>query len=374
MNLDQISTRIADPASCLGQEIPALKELTEKYPYSQIFSILYLKELSNHKDFGFEDALQKHAYRISDRMKLYDLIHGESVNQPESIEESIQTVVEKLPETETVLEIVETEIEEKIVVETLPKREIKVEDEEVVLLANEPETISETIEVIEVIEEEPKIEKVEVIESNIEQEIESINDIPKKEIPVEEINLHSDKINQDDELNLEIISQVVANVYNENLENSVPEQKKIEIEEKISEQIEPEISTIEKADFTEKRSFTSWLKMGEQPKQTSHPKEKENAEEEIKVIEKQIDRIINKFIEKEPSISRPQKEFYSPSKKAKESVNPDSLIYTETLANIFAIQGNFPKAIVAYEHLMLTNPEKKIFFANRIEELKEKLK
>ena len=374
MNLDQISTRIADPASCLGQEIPALKELTEKYPYSQIFSILYLKALSNQNDFGFEDALQKHAYRISDRMKLYDLIHGKSDNQQESIEESIQPVVEKVPETETVLEIVETEIEEKIVVETLPKHEIKVEAEEVVLLANEPETISETIEVIEEIEEEPKIEKVEVIESNIEQEIESINDVSEKEIPVEEINLHSDKINQDDELNLEIISQVVANVYNENLENSIPEQKKIEIEEKISEQIEPEISTIEKADFTEKRSFTSWLKMGEQPVQTLVPKEKKMAEEEIEVIEKQIDIIINKFIEKEPSISRPQKEFYSPSKKAKESVNPDSLIYTETLANIFAIQGNFPKAIVAYEQLMLTNPEKKIFFATRIEELKEKLK
>ena len=374
MNLDQISTRIADPASCLGQEIPALKELTEKYPYSQIFSILYLKALSNQNDFGFEDALQKHAYRISDRMKLYDLIHGKSDNQQESIEESIQPVVEKVPETETVLEIVETEIEEKIVVETLPKHEIKVEAEEVVLLANEPETISETIEVIEEIEEEPKIEKVEVIESNIEQEIESINDVSEKEIPVEEINLHSDKINQDDELNLEIISQVVANVYNENLENSIPEQKKIEIEEKISEQIEPEISTIEKADFTEKRSFTSWLKMGEQPVQTLVPKEKKIAEEEIEVIEKQIDKIINKFIEKEPSISRPQKEFYSPSKKAKESINSDSLIYTETLANIFAIQGNFPKAIVAYEQLMLTNPEKKIFFATRIEELKEKLK
>ena len=46
---------------------------------------------------------------------------------------------------------------------------------------------------------------------------------------------------------------------------------------------------------------------------------------------------------------------------------------TETLANIFAIQGNFPKAIIAYEQLMLTNPEKKIFFAQRIKELKEKL-
>jgi hypothetical protein len=114
--------------------------------------------------------------------------------------------------------------------------------------------------------------------------------------------------------------------------------------------------------------------MGEQPTQTLVPKEPKIAEVEIELIEKQIDKIINKFIEKEPSISRPQKEFYSPSKKAKESVNPDSLIYTQTLANIFAIQGNFPKAIVAYEQLMLTNPEKKIFFANRIQELKEKLK
>lgn len=381
MNLDQISIRIADPASCLGQEIPALKELTEKYPYSQIFSILYLKALSNHNDFGFEDALQKHAYRISDRMKLYDLIHGKSVSQSEEMEESVEAVVEKVQETETILEIVETEIEEKIVVETLPEPEIKVESEieieEVILLDNEPAVIPEPIEkfeVIEVIEKDPKIEKVEVIESNIEQEIESINDVSEKEIPAEEINLHSEQNNLDDELNLEIISQVVANVYNENLENSVPEQKKIEIVEKISEQIETEISTIEKADFTEKRSFTSWLKMGEQPAQTLVPKEKKIAEEEIEVIEKQIDIIINKFIEKEPSISRPQKEFYSPSKKAKESVNPDSLIYTQTLANIFAIQGNFPKAIVAYEQLMLTNPEKKIFFATRIEELKEKLK
>jgi hypothetical protein len=375
MNLNQISTRIADPASCLGQEIPALKELTEKYPYSQIFSILYLKALSNHNDFGFEDALQKHAYRISDRMKLYYLIHGDSVNQQGSIEEAVETVIEKVHEAEILPQVAEVEIEEKPVVETPPAVEIEeAEVEEVVRLSNELETIEE------IVEEEPKVEPTEnneiVIESEIEPEleIESIKDVCEKEIPTEKINPSSDLNAQDEELNLEIISQVVANVYNENLENSVPEQKKIEIEEKISEQIETEISTIEKADFIEKRSFTSWLKMGEQPTQTSVPEEKKITEEEIEVIEKQIDKIINKFIEKEPSISRPQKEFYSPSKKAKESVNPDSLIYTETLANIFAIQGNFPKAIVAYEQLMLTNPEKKIFFANRIEELKEKLK
>lgn len=360
MNLDQIATRISDPASCIGQEIPALKELTEKYPYSQIFSILYLKALANHNDIGFEDALQKHAYRISDRMKLYDLIHEQTGSEIESTEETIEIITEKVEETEIVPEVIVAEIEEKIAVETIPEPEV----EEVVLLTREPETISEPIETIE---KEPTIETVE-------PEIEPINAVSVKETPAEETNVDSVQNAQDEELNLEIISQVVANVYNENLENSVPEPKKIEIEEKISEQIEPEISTTEKPDFTSKRSFTSWLKMGEQSTQTSVPKEKEIIEEEIEVIEKQIDKIINKFIEKEPSISRPQKEFYSPSKKAKESINPDSLIYTETLANIFAIQGNFPKAIVAYEQLMLTNPEKKIFFANRIEELKEKLK
>jgi hypothetical protein len=43
------------------------------------------------------------------------------------------------------------------------------------------------------------------------------------------------------------------------------------------------------------------------------------------------------------------------------------------LAKIFALQGNYPKAIYAYEQLMLSNPEKKIFFASQIKELKKKL-
>ena len=38
---------------------------------------------------------------------------------------------------------------------------------------------------------------------------------------------------------------------------------------------------------------------------------------------------------------------------------------TETLAEIYVKQGNYPKAITIYEQLMLSNPEK-VFFANRL--------
>ncbi len=83
--------------------------------------------------------------------------------------------------------------------------------------------------------------------------------------------------------------------------------------------------------------------------------------------------IINKFIDASPKISTPKKEFYSPIKQGQQSIAADQLIYTETLASILALQGNFPKAIIAYEQLILTNPEKKIYFAEKIKELKNKL-
>ena len=38
------------------------------------------------------------------------------------------------------------------------------------------------------------------------------------------------------------------------------------------------------------------------------------------------------------------------------------------MAKISALQGNYPKAIYAYEQLILTNPEKKVFFASQSDE------
>lgn len=70
---------------------------------------------------------------------------------------------------------------------------------------------------------------------------------------------------------------------------------------------------------------------------------------------------------------KPKQDFYSPAKKAKESLSSDQIPVSETLAKVYAMQGAVAKAIGVYEQLILLNPEKKSFFANQIKVLKKNL-
>ncbi len=75
----------------------------------------------------------------------------------------------------------------------------------------------------------------------------------------------------------------------------------------------------------------------------------------------------NTFLE----INRPQTEFFSPENMAKMSLAENEDFVTETLAGIYAKQGNSKKAISAYEKLSLKFPEKSNYFARLIQKLKE---
>jgi phosphopantetheinyl transferase (holo-ACP synthase) len=70
---------------------------------------------------------------------------------------------------------------------------------------------------------------------------------------------------------------------------------------------------------------------------------------------------------------KPKQDFYSPAKKAKESLSSEQIPVSETLAKVYAMQGAVAKAIGVYEQLILLNPEKKSFFANQIKVLKKNL-
>ena len=55
------------------------------------------------------------------------------------------------------------------------------------------------------------------------------------------------------------------------------------------------------------------------------------------------------------------------------SVSDDFKMVTETMAKIYLKQGNKSKALKIYRQLMLNNPKKSVYFADRIKEIENNL-
>ena len=87
----------------------------------------------------------------------------------------------------------------------------------------------------------------------------------------------------------------------------------------------------------------------------------------------EIDNLLDKFIKKNPSISRPKAEFYKPENMARKSEEFHGEVVSETLAQLFYKQGHLHTSLEMYEKLMLQNPDKKDIFAARIKSIKEEL-
>jgi len=84
------------------------------------------------------------------------------------------------------------------------------------------------------------------------------------------------------------------------------------------------------------------------------------------------DRIIQRFITQDPHIHPPVGEKLDTENKAKRSSEDSDGMVTETLAQIYADQMLYPKAIATYRKLMLKYPGKSRYFASRIENLEKK--
>ena len=292
LNTENIAKKIKNPELITSDNLSSLENLSIKYPYSQIFSILFLKGLGITKSVRFEEELKKHSYRVTDRVQLYELINEYSndisISDNNQIDETKnQVLISEVTDYETTSKEIFTEDKRDTSEQNIDKIEKKLHNN---ILYH---TIRDNYELKKLTEEE----------------IAGLNSRTKNE--------------------------------------TFLEQKKEEVEFKIEEQ---------------KKSFNSWVNSNHNYNPSINDTEKEKRFDDFNQEEQLYG-----------EISKPKKEFFSPLKQAKESLNEDNIPVSETLAKIYAIQGNYPQAIKAYKELSLKNPEKKIFFANIIKELTNKL-
>ncbi|MBI4929959.1 MAG: hypothetical protein HY841_04290 [Bacteroidetes bacterium] len=91
--------------------------------------------------------------------------------------------------------------------------------------------------------------------------------------------------------------------------------------------------------------------------------------------QKQTNQLIDNFLldQTAKSAPKPKAEFYSAEAMAKKSIKDDETFVSETLATIYLKQGNLPKALRAYEILLVKHPEKIHIFAPLLEKIKKLL-
>jgi hypothetical protein len=89
--------------------------------------------------------------------------------------------------------------------------------------------------------------------------------------------------------------------------------------------------------------------------------------------DKDVNKLIDRFIETDPKIVASKSEFYSPVSQAKKSITEDEDLVSETLAGIYKLQGNYLKARSCYQKLSLLYPEKMAYFAALISEIDKDL-
>ena len=334
----QFTQLIKQPHSIASSQLAELEMLINEYPFFETAHLLYAKGLHESNAINYPKQLRKTAIVANSRGILYELIH----------QKATQTTKEVVVEKAT---LQETKIEEiaKLPINT---GSVSVTNSDVkVIYVN---TVSAAVTASEKTEQPKELITPGRDDISILKDIENETETPVEEPTAEAFN--------EEKLNSQLESEINRGIIQSYVETDIiktPELNKEEIKEPVS--------------------FTDWLnKVKKEAGTIQKPEVKADKQPEIsQKIEKkasffeQNKGIIDKIIESDPGrIKLGGQKFFTPNVDAKQSLLENEHLVTETLAKIYALQGNNSKAIRAYEILSLKFPQKSVYFTTLIEKLK----
>ncbi|MEI6817485.1 MAG: hypothetical protein WCL14_12815 [Bacteroidota bacterium] len=322
MQKDQFYNYIEHPELLDKESIQLLTELVNAFPYFQTGRLLLTKALHLQKNFYFDTQLKITASYFGDRKQLHHFINQKPIKE---------RVTETMPSEQPVPEAI-IEVKEELTV--MPKVELATP----IAIEELPVATETAIESVE-IEMEPPVEAVEL---PIKEETDTIYIESKEEMVVLELIKEENPVS----------AQEVPPSVEETLEQTIQE--------------EPPALTIEEKPIKEENhSFLDWLTV-----MKSQKSDTEAVNESVSEVKNTVQQeIIERFIEADPIMPAPKKEFYSAVNMAKLSVMENDDLCSETLAKIYFDQGNYGKSKAMYEKLSLKNPNKSVYFAARIKEI-----
>ena len=327
-----------------------LEVLLKEYPFFETAHLLYTKGLHIHNSINYSKQLRKTAIVANNRSVLYELLQqpSEKVIAKESkveipkdqptIKESVQEVQHTVSPIEKISPVTSTNTDLKVIyINTVPSQPLEVVKEKEVA--------------------QSEIDIVKGIENKTDENISAFNE---------------------EKLNQTIEAEITRGVVQSYVATDIIKTPDLYKEE----QTEP-TSFTEWLNKIKKESATLTTNTGKEDTKTltsSSPNkgdvEQGKSKNDVKTDKKptffeQNKQIIDKIIETDPSrIKLSSNKFFTPNTDAKQSLLENEHLVTETLAKIYALQGNISKAIRAYEILSLKFPQKSVYFASLIEKLK----
>ena len=408
MNRKQFIEYMDNPAKLSGTDSVLLAGLLRDFPYFQTAHLLYAKSLHNQNSIHYNNQLKVTATYATDRKVLYRLItnSAELVADRTTAEEQSMEAINSSSELVAHSVDIVTKEKEELIIEVAIVEDVKSVIEQTakppVVEVSMVEVVKNVVVVQDEVTEEQRVESgVNDLEDADKQEEDKDEEKNSEELKQEETIVTIGVVENVSELEKEYLVEAAIADTELQLNNGEYKAEDYLAEDNVKEATTadfvlntPTSDVVEVNNVTDIKenvvfdeqtphSFGDWLKHAavaaipsvvntkeEQVKpdndEVLEGEEAPRNEEKMSAFD-----LIDKFLRTEPKISKPKAEFYNPVNKAKQSVAEDITFVSETLAKIFVLQGNYTKALQAYENLRLKYPEKRLYFAAQIKNIKK---